>query len=71
MPRFRQRFGVRGGVVAAVDLIRGLGKLLGWPIIEVEGATGYLDTNYAGKGKAAVEALDEFDLCYGSHRSAR
>ncbi len=62
MPRFRQRFGVRGGVVAAVDLIRGLGKLLGWPIIEVEGATGYLDTNYAGKGRAAVEALDEFDL---------
>lgn len=62
MPRFRQRFGVRGGVIAAVDLIRGLGKLLGWTIIDVPGATGYLDTDYAAKGRAAVAALDEFDL---------
>lgn len=62
MPRFRQRFGVRGAVVAAVDLIRGLGKLLGWTLIDVPGATGYLDTDYAAKGRAAVKALDEFDL---------
>ncbi|MFH1417884.1 MAG: cofactor-independent phosphoglycerate mutase [Planctomycetota bacterium] len=62
MRRFRQRFGVRGCVIAAVDLIRGLGKLLGWPIIEVPGATGFLDTDYAAKGRAAVEAIDEFDL---------
>jgi len=60
--RFRQRFGVRGSVIAAVDLIRGLGKLLGWPIIEVPGATGYLDTDYAAKGAAAVEALEQYDL---------
>jgi 2,3-bisphosphoglycerate-independent phosphoglycerate mutase len=62
MPRFRQRFGVRGAVIAAVDLIHGLGKLLGWPLIEVPGATGYLDTDYAAKGRAAVEAIDEYDL---------
>ena len=62
MRRFRQRFGVRGGVIAAVDLIRGLAKLLGWPIIEVEGATGFLDTDYAAKGRAAVAAIDEYDL---------
>ncbi len=62
MPRFRQRFGVRGVVIAAVDLIRGLGKLLGWPLIDVPGATGYLDTDYAAKGRAAVEAIDEYDL---------
>jgi len=62
MPRFRQRFGVRGTVIAAVDLIRGLGKLLGWPLIDVPGATGYLDTDYAAKGRAAVAALDDNDL---------
>lgn len=62
LARFRQRFGVRGAVIAAVDLIRGLGKLLGWTLIDVPGATGYLDTDYAAKGRAAVKALDEFDL---------
>lgn len=62
MPRFRQRFGVRGAAIAAVDLIRGLGKLLGWTLIDVPGATGYLDTDYGAKGKYAVEALDEYDL---------
>lgn len=62
LPRFRQRFGVRGAVIAAVDLIRGLGKLLGWPIIEVPGATGYIDTDYAAKGRYAAAALDEYEL---------
>lgn len=62
MPRFRQKYGVRGAVIAAVDLIRGLGKLLGWPIIEVPGATGFIDTDYAAKGRHAVAALDEYDL---------
>ena len=62
MPRFRQKYGVRGACIAAVDLIRGLGKLLGWTLIDVPGATGYLDTDYVAKGKYAVEALDEYDL---------
>jgi len=62
MPRFRQRFSVGGACIAAVDLIRGLAKLLGWTIIEVPGATGYLDTDYAAKGRAAVGALDRHDL---------
>lgn len=62
MPRFRQRFGVRGAVIAAVDLIRGLGKLLGWPVIDVPGATGYIDTDYAAKGQYAVDAIEEYDL---------
>jgi len=62
IPRFRQRFGVRGAVIAAVDLIRGLGKLLGWTLIDVPGATGYLDTDYAAKGRYAAAALDEYDL---------
>ena len=54
---FRERFGVQGAVITAVDLLRGMGRLLGWNVIEVEGATGYLDTNYAAKGRAAIQAL--------------
>jgi 2,3-bisphosphoglycerate-independent phosphoglycerate mutase len=54
--------GLRGAVVCAVDLVRGLGNLIGWPTIEVPGATGNTDTNYAGKGAAAVAALADYDL---------
>ena len=62
LPSFEQRFGVRGVMITAVDLLRGIAALVGWPRIEVEGATGYLDTNYAGKGQAAVEALNDYDV---------
>ncbi|MCD0460783.1 cofactor-independent phosphoglycerate mutase [Roseiconus lacunae] len=62
MPSFEERFGVRGSMITAVDLLRGIAALAGWPRIEVEGATGYLDTDYAAKGQAAIEALDQFDL---------
>lgn len=54
---FQQKFGKTGAVITAVDLLRGLGKLLGWKIVEVAGATGYLDTDYAAKGRAAIETL--------------
>ncbi|GAB4157237.1 MAG: cofactor-independent phosphoglycerate mutase [Planctomycetaceae bacterium] len=59
MPSFKQRFGKAGAVITAVDLLRGLGRLLGWRIIDVPGATGYLDTNYAGKGQAAIGTFEE------------
>ena len=62
LPSFQERFGVKGVMITAVDLLRGIAALAGWPRIEVEGATGYLDTDYAGKGRAAVEALDQYDL---------
>jgi 2,3-bisphosphoglycerate-independent phosphoglycerate mutase len=62
LPSFESRFGLRGACVAAVDLIRGIAKLVGWPLLAVDGATGYLDTNYKGKGQRTVEALDDFDL---------
>ncbi len=55
---FVERFGRTGAVITAVDLLRGIGRLLGWDVVEVEGATGYLDTNYAGKGQAAIETLE-------------
>ena len=56
---FFERFGQRGAVITAVDLLRGLGRLLGWNVIEVAGATGYLDTDYAAKGRAAIQALKD------------
>ena len=54
---FAKRFGVKGAVITAVDLLRGIGRLLGWNVIEVPGATGYLDTDYAAKGRYAIDAL--------------
>jgi len=59
---FAKRFGVSGAVITGVDIIRGLAVMMGMKLIEVPGATGYIDTNYAGKGEAAVRALDDFDL---------
>lgn len=62
LPRFEDRFGVRGVMITAVDLLRGIAAMVGWPRIEVAGATGYLDTDYAAKGRAAVAALSDYDL---------
>jgi 2,3-bisphosphoglycerate-independent phosphoglycerate mutase len=62
LPPFAERFGVRGAVITGVDILRGLAVMMGMKLIEVPGATGYIDTNYAGKGEAAVRALDEYDL---------
>lgn len=59
---FAQRYGKRGAMITAVDLLRGLAVLLGWRRIEVPGATAYTDTDYAAKGRYAVEALKEVDL---------
>jgi 2,3-bisphosphoglycerate-independent phosphoglycerate mutase len=59
---FDQLYGVRGAMITAVDLLRGLARLLGWQRIDVPGATGYLDTDYAAKGRYAVEALKDVDL---------
>ncbi len=64
LPAFSERFGVRGAAISAVDLIRGLAKLIGWDTVEVPGATGFLDTNFAGKGAAAIEALADHDLVF-------
>jgi 2,3-bisphosphoglycerate-independent phosphoglycerate mutase len=59
---FREVYGRRGAIVSAVDLVRGVGVLLGWKRIDVPGATGYLDTDYAAKGRYGVAALAEHDL---------
>jgi 2,3-bisphosphoglycerate-independent phosphoglycerate mutase len=62
MERFEKKYGKKGAAITAVDLVRGLAKLIGFDLISVPGATGYLDTNFAGKGEAAIEALDKYDL---------
>lgn len=59
---FEQRFGVRGAVISAVNLVRGIGRLIGWEVIDVPGATGYSDTDYAAKGRYAIEALNRVGL---------
>ena len=64
MPTIREQFGVEGGLISAVDLLKGIGVYAGLDIIEVEGATGYLDTNYAGKANAALEVLKEKDFVF-------
>jgi 2,3-bisphosphoglycerate-independent phosphoglycerate mutase len=64
MDTFQSRFGLSGAVISAVDLIKGIGVYAGLDIIEVPGATGYLDTNFRGKAAAALEALKERDFVF-------
>ena len=59
---FRERYGKSGRMITAVDLLRGLAALVGWDRIEVPGATGYLDTDYAAKGRYAIAALPSTDV---------
>ncbi|OGW84599.1 MAG: cofactor-independent phosphoglycerate mutase [Omnitrophica bacterium RIFCSPLOWO2_01_FULL_45_10] len=64
MPSFKGLFGLEGAVISAVDLVNGIGKLIGLELIKVPGATGYYDTNYRGKGEYAVNALKEKDFLF-------
>jgi 2,3-bisphosphoglycerate-independent phosphoglycerate mutase len=59
---FTERFGKRGALIAAVDVMKGLALSVGFDVIHVPGATGYLDTDYQGKVDAAVAALKTHDL---------
>ncbi|MBX6316607.1 MAG: phosphoglycerate mutase, partial [Isosphaeraceae bacterium] len=62
LPPFAQIWGLKGAILSAVDLVRGVGVLAGWDRIDVPGATGYLDTDYAAKGRYGVEALKDHDI---------
>lgn len=64
MPRFKERFGLEGGVISAVDLIKGIGVYAGFTPIPVEGATGYINTNYRGKAEEALRALKTMDFVF-------
>ncbi len=64
MVTYREKYGLSGAVISAVDLVRGIGVYAGLEIIRVPGATGYLDTNYQGKAEAALAALERLDFVY-------
>jgi 2,3-bisphosphoglycerate-independent phosphoglycerate mutase len=64
LPDFAATFGLRGAVVSAVDLVKGLGRAAGMAVLDVPGATGLLDTNYAGKVAAALDFLKEGDFVF-------
>lgn len=61
---FATKYGLKGAVISAVDLLKGIGIGAGMDSIDVEGATGTLDTNYAGKAQAAIDALQTHDYVY-------
>ena len=62
LPAFREKFGKHAGLISAVDLLRGLAVSMKMDVIEVPGATGYYDTDYAAKGRYACETLRDHDL---------
>jgi len=64
METLNAKFGLTGAVISAVDLIKGIGIYAGLDVINVPGATGYLDTNYLGKAEYALEALKSRDFVY-------
>lgn len=64
LPSFEATFGLRGAVISAVDLVRGLGRAASMEVLEVPGATGLIDTNYEGKVAAALEFLRHGDFIY-------
>jgi 2,3-bisphosphoglycerate-independent phosphoglycerate mutase len=64
LPKYIDKFKVTGSVISAVDLIKGLGKIVGLDVINVPGATGYYDTNYLGKAEAAIKSLRTKDFVF-------
>ncbi|MBI3593020.1 MAG: cofactor-independent phosphoglycerate mutase [Nitrospirae bacterium] len=64
LPTYQEKYGLKGALISAVDLTKGLGIYAGFEILNVPGATGWLDTNYAGKTEYALNALKDVDFVY-------
>lgn len=64
IPTFKEKYGLSGAMISAVDLLKGIGTYAGLEVIDVPGATGNIDTNYEGKVKAALDALLQKDFVY-------
>ncbi|MDA8166088.1 MAG: cofactor-independent phosphoglycerate mutase [Desulfobacteraceae bacterium] len=64
MATLKERYGLSGALISAVDLLKGIGVCAGLEVVNVEGATGYLDTNYQGKAEAALAAAARHDLVF-------
>ncbi|MFZ6006797.1 MAG: cofactor-independent phosphoglycerate mutase [Nitrospirota bacterium] len=64
MPTYKEKYGLKGALISAVDLTKGLGIYAGFEILKVPGVTGWLDTNYSGKAEYALNALKHVDFIY-------
>lgn len=64
LPSYKDTYGLTGGVISAVDLVRGIGRLAGLETVQVPGATGFIDTNFAGKASAALGILRKRDFVF-------
>ena len=64
VPSLKEKFGLTGSIITAVDLLKGIGKLTGLKAVDVPGATGYYDTDYNAKARYAIEALKTGDLVF-------
>jgi len=64
LPDFYEKYGIKGSVITAVDLIRGIAKLAGLVVVNVKGATGFVNTNYEGKADAAMKSLEDNDFVF-------
>ncbi len=64
LPSYKDLYGLSGAVISAVDLIKGIGVCANLEVINVPGATGFLDTNFEGKAEYAVKALDKHDYVF-------
>ncbi len=64
MPTLKEKYGISGSLISAVDLLKGIAVYAGLAAPDIQGATGYLDTNYAGKVAAALEALQEDNFVF-------
>jgi 2,3-bisphosphoglycerate-independent phosphoglycerate mutase len=61
---FKDRYGMTGSIISAVDLVNGIGRLIGLDVINVPGATGYYDTNFKGKAEYGLASLTQHDFVY-------
>lgn len=64
LPDFKEKYGVEGSIISAVDLLKGIAKCAGMASPDVNGATGYIDTNFEGKADCAIEELKTKDFVY-------
>lgn len=64
LPTYKEKYNLSGSVISAVDLIKGLGKIIGLEVTNIPGATGYYNTDYAGKARAAIKTLEEKDFVF-------
>lgn len=64
MPAFFKKYRLKGAVISAVDIVKGIGKAIGLRVINVPGATGYFDTNYKGKAEYALNAMKKLDFVF-------